>query len=122
MDKITAALIGTKLQYFTYSNTTGASNDERYTFCNGTFQYVRNRVAISGVAYDSFGNGTWRITQATLNPDGVSGNAILHYELSSLQWNDVDPAPPSSGDVAMVFSGSKVDFGGRVYDATKVTC
>ena len=70
VEKVTAALIGTKLQYFTYSNTSGASDDERYTFCSGTFQYVRNRVAISGIAYDSFGGGTWQITQAKLNPMG----------------------------------------------------
>ena len=31
-------------------------------------------------------------------------------------------APPESGDVQMQFNGSKVNFGGREYDATKVTC
>ena len=62
------------------------------------------------------------IAMLDLNPDGVSGTATLHYELTSLQWGDVDPAPPSSGDVPMSFNGSKVDFGGRVYDATKVAC
>ena len=122
VDKVTAALLGTQLQYFTYSNTSGASDNERYKFCSGTFTYVRNRIAISGIAYDSSGAGTWRITQAQLNPDGVSGTATLHYDLTSLQWGDVDPAPPAAGDVPMSFNGSKVDFGGRVYDATKVAC
>jgi hypothetical protein len=122
VDKVTAALVGTQLQYFTYSNTSGASDNERYKFCSGTFSYVRNRIAISGIAYDSSGAGTWRITQAAVNPDGVSGTATLHYDLTSLQWGDVDPAPAQSGDVPMTFNGSKVDFGGRVYDATKVAC
>lgn len=122
VDKVTAALTGTQLQYFTYSSSSGASDNERYRFCAGTFEYTRNRVALSGLAYDSSGAGTWRITQATVNPDGASGTAVLHYDLTSLQWNDVDPAPAQSGDVPMSFSGSKVDFGGRVYDATKITC
>ena len=30
--------------------------------------------------------------------------------------------PPASGDVPLSFSGTKVDVGGRVYDATKVAC
>jgi hypothetical protein len=122
VDTVTAALTGTQLQYFTYSNSSGASDNERYRFCAGTFEYTRNRVALSGFAYDSSGAGTWRITQATVNPDGVSGTAVLHYDLTSLQWNDVDPAPAQSGDVPMSFNGSKVDLGGRVYDATKITC
>ena len=122
VDKVTVALTGTQLQYFTYSTSSGASDNERYRFCAGTFEYTRNRVALSGLAYDSSGAGAWRITQATVNPDGVSGTAVLHYDLTSLQWNDVDPAPAQSGDVPMSFNGSKVDLGGRVYDATKITC
>ena len=43
-------------------------------------------------------------------------------DLTSLQCNDVDPAPPASGDVPLSFSGTKVDVGGRVCDATKVAC
>ena len=122
IQKVTAALTGTRLQYFTYSQTSGASDDQRYVFCNGTFTFVRNRIAISGIAYDSNGAGTWSITQAAVNPDGISGTAMLHYVLTSWQSTDVDPAPPSSGDVPVSFNGDKVDFGGRVYDATKVTC
>ncbi len=59
---------------------------------------------------------------ATVNPDQVSGSAIMHYDLTSYQSTDVDPAPPSSGDIALNFNGNKVDFGGLSYDATKVTC
>jgi hypothetical protein len=122
VDKVTAALTGTQLQYFSYSNSSGASDNERYRFCSGTFEYIRNRIALSGVAYDSNGAGTWQITAAQVNPDGVSGTATLHYVLSSYQSTDVDPPPPSSGDVQLSFNGSKVDFGGRVYDATKIQC
>jgi hypothetical protein len=122
VDKVTAALTGSQLQYFTYSNTSGASEDERYHFCSGTFTYTRNRIAISGIAYDSNGAGTWRITQATVNPDGLSGTATLHYDLTSYQSTDVDPAPPNSSDVPLSFNGSKVDVNGRTYDATKVAC
>jgi hypothetical protein len=122
VEKVTAALQNTQLQYFSYSNTSGASDDERYRFCGTTFQYTRNRIALSGAAYDTNGTGTWSITAAQVNPDGVSGTATLHYVLTSYQSNDVDPAPPSEGDVPVSFNGSKVDFGGRVYDATKITC
>jgi hypothetical protein len=122
VDKVTTALTGTQLQYFTYSNSTGASDNERYRFCSGTFDYTRNRIALSGIAYDSSGAGTWQVTAAQVNPDGVSGTATLHYVLTQLSWNDVDPAPPSSGDVQMAFNGAKVDLGGRVYDATKIQC
>jgi hypothetical protein len=122
VQKVTAALTGTQLQYFSYSQTSGASDNERYRFCNGTFEYTRNRIAISGIAYDSNGAGTWNITQAAINPDGVSGTATLHYVLSSYQSTDVDPAPPSSGDVSVSFNGDKVNLAGRVYDATKITC
>jgi hypothetical protein len=122
VDKVTAAMTNSQLQYFSYSQISGASDDERYRFCAGTFTYTRNRIAQSGAAYDSNGNGTWSITQAHVNPDGVSGTATLHYELAGYQSNDVDPAPPQSGDVQMSFNGDKVDFGGRVYDATKITC
>jgi hypothetical protein len=122
VQKVTAALTATQLQYFSYSQTSGASDNERYRFCNGTFEYVRNRIAISGIAYDSNGAGSWNITQAAINPDGVSGTATLHYVLSNYQSTDVDPAPPSSGDVSVSFNGDKVNLGGRVYDATKITC
>ena len=122
IEKVTAALNSTQLQYFSYSNSTGASDNERYRFCGSNFDYTRNRIAISGVAYDSSGTGTWQITAAQVNPDQVSGTATLHYVLSSYQSTDVDPPPPSSGDVQMSFNGSKVDFGGRVYDATKIQC
>ena len=122
VEKVTAALTNTKLGYFSYSQTSGASDSESYTFCPGTFTYRRNRIAISGTAYDSNGAGSWSITQAQVNPDGISGTAVLHYVLSSYQSTDVDPAPPESGDVQMQFNGSKVNFGGREYDATKVTC
>jgi hypothetical protein len=122
VDKVTQALTGTRLQYFTYSQVSGASDDRRYVFCNGTFTFVRNRIAISGAAYDTNAAGAWRIVSATVNPDGLSGSAVLHYDLTSYQSTDVDPAPPSSADVPVSFNGNKVVLGGVTYDATKVTC
>ena len=122
VEKVTQALTGTSLQYFSYSQTSGASDNERYRFCAGTFDYTRNRIAISGLAYDSSGSGSWRITQATVNPDGVSGTATLHYVLASYQSNDPDGTPPNEADVPMTFNGAKVNFAGRTYDATKITC
>jgi hypothetical protein len=122
VDKVTAALTGTQLQYFTYSQTSGSSDDERYHFCSGRFDYVRNRIAISGAAYDTNATGTWSITQAAVNPDGVSGTATLHYVLTSYQSTDVDPPPPSTADVPVQFNGDKVTVAGRTYDATKVAC
>jgi hypothetical protein len=122
VDKVTAGLTNTQLKYFSYSQTSGSSDDETYHFCNGTFDYVRHRIAISGAAYDSSAAGSWSITQATINPDGVSGTATLHYALSSYQSTDVDPAPPSSADVPISFNGSQVVVNGRTYDATKVAC
>ncbi|MGZ8513297.1 MAG: hypothetical protein ACXWWL_07640 [Candidatus Limnocylindria bacterium] len=50
---------------------------------------------------------------------GLAAGAFI---LSSYQSNDVDPAPPSSGDVPVSFNGDKVTVNGRVYDATKITC
>jgi hypothetical protein len=122
VDKVTAALTGTQLQYFSYSQTSGSSDDERYHFCSGTFTYTRNRVGLSGAAYDTNAGGTWRIVSATVNPDQVSGSAVIHYDLTSFQSNDVDPAPPSSADVPVTFNGTKANLGGREYDATKVAC
>jgi len=122
IDKVTQGLLGTKLQYFTYSQTSGSSDDERYTFCNGTFSYVRNRTGLSGVAYGTNATGNWRITSANVNADQVSGSAVLHYDLTNYQTTDVDPPPPSSGDVQLNFNGSKVNLGGREYDAVKVAC
>jgi len=46
----------------------------------------------------------------------------MHYVLTSWQSNDVDPAPPSEGDVQLSFNGAKANFGGRTYDATRVAC
>jgi hypothetical protein len=122
VDKVTQSLTGTRLQYFTYSQVSGASDDQRYTFCGGTFTFVRNRIAISGAAYDTNAAGGWRIVSATVNPDQVSGSAVLHYDLTSYQSTDVDPAPPGSGDIPLTFNGSKVNFNGVTYDATKVAC
>jgi hypothetical protein len=122
VDKVTQALIGTQLQYFTYSNTTGSSDDERYHFCSGSFTYTRNRTGISTIAYQTNAGGTWRIVSATVNPDQVSGTAVIHYDLTSFQSTDVDPAPPSSADVPVTFNGTKMNLGGREYDATKVAC
>ena len=48
---------------------------------------------------------------ATVNADQVSGTAVLHYDLTSFQSTDVDPAPPSSADVPMTFNGTKVNLG-----------
>jgi hypothetical protein len=122
VDKVTQGLIGTQLQYFTYSQTSGSSEDERYTFCTGTFSYTRNRVGISGVAYNTNATANWHVTSANVNADQVSGSAVLHYDLTSYNSTDVDPPPPASGDVQVNFNGAKVNFGGRAYDATKVAC
>jgi hypothetical protein len=122
IDKFTQGLIGTKLQYFTYSQTTGSSEDERYTFCNGNFSYARNRTGLSGVAYGTNATANWRIVSANVNADQITGSAVLHYDLTSFQSTDVDPAPPASGDVPISFNGIKVNFNGRDYDPTKVAC
>jgi hypothetical protein len=122
IDKFTQGLIGTQLQYFTYSQTSGSSEDERYVFCNGSFSYKRNRVGLSGAAYDTNATGNWRITSATVNADQITGSAVLHYDLTGFNSNDVDPAPPASGDVPISFNGVKVNFAGRNYDPTKVAC
>ena len=59
---------------------------------------------------------------ANVNADQISGTAVLHYDLTSFQSTDVDPAPPSSADVPISFAGDKVTVNGRQYDATKVAC
>jgi hypothetical protein len=122
IDKVTQGLTGSKLQYFTYSQTSGSSEDERYQFCTGTFSYTRNRVGLSGLAYDTNATGNWRIVSANVNADQISGSAVLHYDLTSYNSNDVDPAPPSSADVQLGFAGDKVTVNGRQYDATRPGC
>jgi len=122
VDKVTRALTGTQLGYFSSSSTSGASEDERYRFCSGSFQYTHRRVEISGLAYDSHGAGSWQITQAVVYPDGVSGAARLHYVLASYESNDPDGTPPNQGDIELTFNGSKVNLGGRTYDVTRIQC
>jgi hypothetical protein len=122
VDKVTAGITNTQLQYSSYSTSTGAADSETFQFCSGTFTYSRRRDGLSGVAYATDGNGSWRVTQAQLNPDGVSGSAVIHYVYASYQSTDVDPAPPPEGDVQITFAGDKVTVGGRTYDATKIAC
>jgi hypothetical protein len=122
IDKVTQGLIGTKLQYFTYSQTSGSSEDERYQFCSGTFSYTRNRVGLSGAAYDTNATANWRITSANVNADQITGSAVLHYDITGYNSNEADAPPPSSGDVPISFDGVKVNLNGRNYDPTKVAC
>jgi hypothetical protein len=122
VDKVTAALTGKSVQYGSYSGSTGSSDFEEFRFCAGTFVYKRNRIGVSGLAYDTNGNGRWQITQAHINPDGVSGTATIHYVYDAFTSNDVDPAPPTEGDVPVGFAGSKAQIGSRVYDVVPITC
>ncbi|MGZ8649855.1 MAG: hypothetical protein ACXW08_14700, partial [Solirubrobacteraceae bacterium] len=82
----------------------------------------RNRVGLSGAAYDTNATANWRITSANVNADQITGSAVLHYDITGYNSNEADAPPPSSGDVPISFDGVKVNFNGRNYDPTKVAC
>jgi hypothetical protein len=122
VEKVTAALNSTSVQYGHYSSASGASDFEDFRFCGGAFTYSRKHTGVSGYEYTTNGSGVWQITQAHVNPDGSSGTAVLHYRYDTYTSDDVDPAPPQEADVQIGFAGSKVQIGSRVYDAVKITC
>jgi hypothetical protein len=121
VERFRSGLMNTTLRYVTDPQNSDVSDDERYVFCYRTFTYVRHRVTRSGRRYDTRAEGDWRIVSAKFNADGISGSAVLHYDLVAKKSNDVDRLP-SSADVPVSFHWTRFNLDGREYDAAKVSC
>lgn len=120
----TAFLAGKKLSRVSYSQSTGASSTEAFSFCrNGTLLYRGDFVGYGGTAWADTFDGTWKVTAAT----GTTATVFLTTANFKSVYFDGSPGPdsppPSSGSVGMVLTGpSTVTSNGVEYSVGAGPC
>jgi hypothetical protein len=122
--KATAFLAGKKLSRVSYSQSTGASSTEAFSFCrNGTLLYRGDFVGYGGTSWADTFDGTWRVTAATATSATVFLTANNFHSVYFDGSPGPDSPPPSSGSVGMVLTGpTTVTSNGVEYSVSAGSC